>query len=164
MTTSQSKIGEIHEKIEGGWAGQHDLSKNAIKREHWTKTLSVRFFTRMFAQPVRLPLGCPSICKSADCLSAHLSIFQFLGQQICHLQIFPFIVFFCPSFACLSAHLLSLFLVCCLVFCPFFWWVLDEAQYPTTPSSILQRTTTAHSYPLLPSPHCHTHDAIRIVS
>jgi hypothetical protein len=44
-------------KIEGEWAGQWDLSKNAIKREHWTKTLSVKFLSRIFAQPVRSPLG-----------------------------------------------------------------------------------------------------------
>ncbi len=46
---------EKSQKNEGEWAGQWDLSKNAIKREHRTKTLSVRFFTRFFAQPVRLP-------------------------------------------------------------------------------------------------------------
>jgi hypothetical protein len=55
MTTSQSKIGEI-QKNEGEGAGQQDLSKNVIKREHWTKTVSVRFFTRIYAQPVRSPL------------------------------------------------------------------------------------------------------------
>ncbi len=42
-------------------------------------------------------VGCPSICKSADCLSAHLSIFQFLGQQICYLQIFHFLSFSVPA-------------------------------------------------------------------
>ncbi len=31
------------------------------------------------------------------------------------------------------------------------------AQYPTTTTSILRRTTTAHSYLLLFSPHRHTH-------
>ncbi len=34
------------------------------KREHWTKTLSVRFFTRIFARPVRSPLIIFAICKS----------------------------------------------------------------------------------------------------
>ncbi len=47
---------EKFKKMEGEWAGQQDLSKNAIKREHWTKTMSVRFFTRIFTQPVRSPL------------------------------------------------------------------------------------------------------------
>jgi hypothetical protein len=70
---------------------------------------------------------------------------------------FQFFVFFCPIFACQSVHLSSLFLVCHLFFCLFFWRDLNEAQYPTTSTSILQRTTTAHSYPLLLSPHCHTH-------
>jgi hypothetical protein len=113
--------------------------------------------------PYLLIVGCPSICKSADCLSAHHSIFWFLGQQICHSQIFHFHLFL--SQLCMSVcSSVVFFLVCCPVFCLFFWQDLDEAQYPTTPTSILQRITTAHSYPLLPSPHCRTHAAIRIVS
>ncbi len=44
---------------------------------------------------------------------------------------FPFFVFFCPSFACLSVHLSSLFLVCCLFIHLFFWPDLDESQYPS---------------------------------
>jgi hypothetical protein len=47
---------EKFKKKEEEWAGQQDLSKNAIKREQRTKTVSVRFFTRIFAQPVRSPL------------------------------------------------------------------------------------------------------------
>ena len=44
-------------KVEGEWAGQGDLSKKCKKREHGTKTVSVRFCTRIFAHQVRLPRG-----------------------------------------------------------------------------------------------------------
>jgi hypothetical protein len=108
-------------------------------------------------------LECPSICKSVDCLSAHLAIFWFLGQQICHSQIFHFWSLSLPALHVCQLICRLFFLVYHLFSCLFFWRALDEAQYPTTPTSILQRTTTAHSYPLLPSPQRHT-PAIRIVS
>jgi hypothetical protein len=44
----------------------------------------------------------------------------------------------------------------------FFLWNLDEVQYPTTPISIIQSTTTAHYYLLLLSPHCHTHVTMNV--
>ncbi len=66
------------------------------------------------------------ICWLSVCLSV---IFLVSWTADLPFADFPFFVFFCPSFAFLSVHLSSLFLVCCLFFCLFFWQDLDEAQY-----------------------------------
>ncbi len=133
------------------------FSADTAKRQWFYIQQAVRKFQRATVRQHISQVECTSICKSADCLSAHLLIFWFLGQQICHSQIFHFLSFSVPALHVCLFICLFFFLVVCLFFHPFFWQDLDEAQYPTTPTSILQRTTTAHSYPLLLSPHHHTH-------
>jgi hypothetical protein len=58
---------------------------------------------------------CTSICKSADCLSTHLLIYCFLGQQICHSQIFHFCFFLSQLCMSVCSSVVS-FLVCHLFF------------------------------------------------
>ncbi len=89
------------------------------KEHSWTLCIwwywMVSFIFFCFLWPTKTRTTNPHVCKyrvsqkikSVACLSADLSFFLFLGQQIWCLQVFHLPSFSVPDVACLSAHLSS---------------------------------------------------------